>query len=706
MVNRISLSFIIVAFAWVARGDTPAIIVGVDAQPMGNFDRVAAIGNTLVRYDPGPQKADTLDSFLTLARIKKLRAIPQGTAAERQGLDLTKFADVIVAVGQDDEPDMNRYPSLKWPQVWTPETAPHSAVIGWANWQPPNDVLGNRYKAWKAKWPAYPVQVNFNGKSLTSLYYTPALANHANYCAASDGQTFDGYPFNNGYNLYQSVPYVYDKLAAAVGRPVGGYVECSDQSLDGDENGGNFRGPTPNEQGTILWSLIGHGAREVTYFPQRIGKNGSPGFQYWAMKPENEARAKADWVLVSKYMNLLATGTRAMTVQDPPCVVDYKKGTAVWPKAETFRWDGKGESLTLSLDYVDGKAPVIKYEGEPAPPEPGPTPPTPGEIELAKQLAAANAKLAKSQSDLEAANAALATATEKLDAATAVAGNQEATIRAAAAQTEALGKTLATPPPTTRPASDGSAIYLTVPAPEGTNFRPYAWGHAGIINSVVDPAHGVGIVSESPYDWTESRIRAYARICRDGGTVDQRWIAGAGVVVIAAGSPVAIDVEGYGDPAKKGRPDLDKAKAAQIFRRYVLWAKDEVKGKCPVGLLALPYYDGPDDDGAVYRPAHEACDFVCPPDTYTNGPQWVDRDNAIAEAASVRVRALYPDKPQHIWLNPLYADAGSTEKTPEVGAREALHARAIAGAGGLVVVWTPRDPAAAARVFGGVAAAR
>jgi hypothetical protein len=103
----------------------------------------------------------------------------------------------------------------------------------------------------------------------------------------------------------------------------------------------------------------------------------------------------------------------------------------------------------------------------------------------------------------------------------------------------------------------------------------------------------------------------------------------------------------------------------------------------------------------VYRPVHDACDFIVPPDTYTNGPQWQERDFALAEAASLRARKLYPDKPQHIWLNPLYADKASTEKTPEVGARELAHARALAGADGAVVIWTPRDPMPAVRVYGG-----
>jgi hypothetical protein len=154
-----------------------------------------------------------------------------------------------------------------------------------------------------------------------------------------------------------------------------------------------------------------------------------------------------------------------------------------------------------------------------------------------------------------------------------------------------------TDPTVTPPTAQPGALYLTVRAPAGdTRFKPYAWGHGAVLNSV--KARGVGVAAKSPYDYEEARIRAFARLCRDGGTVDQRWIAGAGVVVIAAGSPLVIDVEGYHDPnsealkkIKRDRPDLDKAKVAAIFRQYVLWAKDEVGGKCPVGVVGYPLWD-------------------------------------------------------------------------------------------------------------------
>src|SRR4051812_23708730 len=95
----------------------PLIWRAVDAQPIGNFADVVALGaNALHRYDPGPQKSDTLAAWTAEARKRGLFYIVQGTAVEAQAEYNPVGDPYLIAVAQDDEPELNRWDNAKAPE--------------------------------------------------------------------------------------------------------------------------------------------------------------------------------------------------------------------------------------------------------------------------------------------------------------------------------------------------------------------------------------------------------------------------------------------------------------------------------------------------------------------------------------------------------------------------------------------------------------
>jgi hypothetical protein len=176
--------------------------------------------------------------------------------------------------------------------------------------------------------------------------------------------------------------------------------------------------------------------------------------------------------------------------------------------------------------------------------------------------------------------------------------------------------------------------------PEGTGnplMRPLNHGHGSNIGSIPAPK----IDAVSPYDYTEERVRAYAKLCRDGGTIDKSWL-GQGVVKVYAGAPVLMDYEGYDDPnnpelAKIGRarPDLSKADVGRLIRKHLDWFRSEAPD-VPVGLLGVGYTDDT-------RVAHDGATFLVG-GAYLMAEEWVDRDLATIRAQLVDIRKQYPGR--------------------------------------------------------------
>jgi hypothetical protein len=395
--------------------DVPYIIIGMDAQPIENFDKVLDVGcNALHRYDSGPQKSVTAAAWMAAARQKSLFYVVQGTAFDAQGYDFSQPDPFLLALAQDDEPDLNRYDSQKGKiseevlrtYMYTPTSTYHPNVIGWTL----PDVLKDRYERWKAKAPNLPILLNFNGQSWINAYYGDGKF-HRPYLPFTDWIGLDLYTRNargTSWPLYY-LSHAFDKLAATGEPTYDAYIECSDQVLDGDASGGPNRGPTPIEQSTSLWSVLMHGAKRVWYFPQQIGKDAKTGqaFQYWNIKPENADQMRIDNAIILKYQKLIALGKRTL-VQTPVAQANYSKGTVVFPTKEVCTWELDGQKLTVEIDLNGVIPPIITVPDVPPPT----VPELQQQLKLAQdQLRTAIAKLGEKDAAIAARDAQIATMT-------------------------------------------------------------------------------------------------------------------------------------------------------------------------------------------------------------------------------------------------------------------------------------------------------
>jgi len=332
----------------------PPILIGYDAQPIENFDRMRSLGaNALHRYE-ATYRSIPLTVWIDEAVKRGFYLMIQGTAADTQNVPLGSLHPNVLSICQDDEPDLNRYndahiskmtPAEKGAylaRIYTPENAPHPSNIGWT--QP--SILQERYARWK-KQTTLPIVVNFAGPNINSGYYRDDLKWHKAYMGAADTHSHDLYPKNfngDGGHLYWPAN-VTDKINAAGGKCLDAYVECAFGGT------GFKRGPTPSEQSVMVWSLLGHGVRNIWYFPQKIGG----GFAYWNVNPENEAQMLIDNTTIIRHSNLIATGVLTVT-QDPKVknsqyTIPYN--TLVWPNTEVFTWSGaNGEKLVANVNYV------------------------------------------------------------------------------------------------------------------------------------------------------------------------------------------------------------------------------------------------------------------------------------------------------------------------------------------------------------------
>lgn len=267
--------------------------------------------------------------------------------------------------------------------------------------------------------------------------------------------------------------------------------------------------------------------------------------------------------------------------------------------------------------------------------------------------------------------------------------------------------------PTTR-LTGRPTVYISAPTPQSlgdVRFASLNWGHGSVIGSIRAPRQG----AISPYDYTEERVRAYARLCRDGGFVDRSWLGQPPAIVIR-GAPTVLDYEGYHDPngelcpPERRRKDLTIADVARLFRKHLDWFRAEAPG-VPVSVIGYNYLTPDDPEGKTFRTVHEACDF-------TNGGyyllahEWVDRDTATIRTDTARIRKPYPDKPLFFWINPVFTaertsewregDTGYTHRkakeiTPDVAPG---YVNAAAELGDAIVVWSDVPWQTVERVLG------
>lgn len=177
------------------------------------------------------------------------------------------------------------------------------------------------------------------------------------------------------------------------------------------------------------------------------------------------------------------------------------------------------------------------------------------------------------------------------------------------------------------------------------------------------------------YGIPPENIRALARACRDGGTIDYQGIE----YLFVAGAPVILDFEtwyeGHG---------LDMAAAMTVFRDYVRVFRAEYPG-AKIGIYGLTWAPKPDVDSnsflagltadeealivaslKITRILLDECDFIVP-SCYLYGPAAnVDQDCAVY-AANIRLARKLFGKPviPFIWASYM----SGTALEPEAAAK-------------------------------------
>lgn len=223
-------------------------------QPIMQFPLLAARGvNTLIGYDPGPQKTDTLDAWCAAAKANGLAYWLQSSP-------------VPVYVG----PPMN-----------LPIHSNDPGMMGWFLIPDEPNGAGNVS-------PGYMLDQYTAAKRIANRPVMLALdagrAQQAGngtepYCRACDVVQVTGYPINyNGANNVNmgTLPTIIQQVRA-FGKPVYACLECSDQNIKvqgwctGTPIAAGMRGPTAAEMAQQAASVIRAGASGLVWFPQRIG---------------------------------------------------------------------------------------------------------------------------------------------------------------------------------------------------------------------------------------------------------------------------------------------------------------------------------------------------------------------------------------------------------------------------------------------------
>lgn len=240
--------------------------VGVFLQPSSNFDLWKSRGvNTVVDFfpDPGqtvPQQQASLEQW--------------NTAAVQRGLHM------IRAPRANPASDINEKNLLAWSQPDEPDFKNINA-----------GTLTATYTALKKIDPQRPVYLNVAGSKVMTPYYAGDGTPYKNYAKAADWVANDIYPITawnhpewidfskplksndiyNGTGKRLNPGTVIDVLRKWTGgKKQMAYIETSWQDLTGPT--ASSRGVTPGELRGEVWDAIIHGAKGITYFPQRVGQ--------------------------------------------------------------------------------------------------------------------------------------------------------------------------------------------------------------------------------------------------------------------------------------------------------------------------------------------------------------------------------------------------------------------------------------------------
>ena len=240
--------------------------IGVFLQPSSNFDLWKSRGaNTVVDFFPDPSQTV----------VQQQSSLNQwNAAAVQRGLYMIRPARANAAQ------DVNEKYLLAWSQPDEPDFKNINA-----------SSLTTTYTALKKVDPQRPVYLNVAGSKVMTPYYAGDGTPYKNYAKAADWIANDIYPITawnhpewidfskplnpkdiyNGTGKRLNPGTVIDVLRTWTGgKRQMAYIETSWQDLNGPT--ASSRGVTPNELRGEVWDAIIHGAKGITYFPQRVGQ--------------------------------------------------------------------------------------------------------------------------------------------------------------------------------------------------------------------------------------------------------------------------------------------------------------------------------------------------------------------------------------------------------------------------------------------------
>ncbi|HSI33041.1 MAG TPA: beta-galactosidase [Tepidisphaeraceae bacterium] len=236
----------------------PVFMIGVFQQPIDSMAAWKGRGvNTMVSYESQGGRVSN-KAWSDAVAGHGLYFVRQPS----DDLEADGKEPYLLALMHDDEPDIRKPPT-----------------------SPP--MLAKLYAEWKQAAPDKPVFLNLSGGQLLGGRTPRAV--YDEYVKSADWISSDIYPVT-GYNR----PDWLWKVGASVdalrewsgGKPQFACIETSAQELAWTAP--QTRGVTPDEFRAEVWNAVIHGARGITYFPQRLGRNPSKQFKYDAT-PANVA---------------------------------------------------------------------------------------------------------------------------------------------------------------------------------------------------------------------------------------------------------------------------------------------------------------------------------------------------------------------------------------------------------------------------------
>jgi hypothetical protein len=183
------------------------------------------------------------------------------------------------------------------------------------------DDMKEQAKAFKESNPKLKLILNVEGDKFVQPNPSPKVVEeHTGYMAAADIGFVDWYVKNRNADRYP-MTHLWTAVERLViwgkGKPVGAFVECSNQRIAPEG-----REPTVGEMRAEIVGSIIHGARLIAYFPESPGNKPNKGKQFGNGNDATPPELEREMVQINKQLQALApvlhaSGARLTTLPAP-----------------------------------------------------------------------------------------------------------------------------------------------------------------------------------------------------------------------------------------------------------------------------------------------------------------------------------------------------------------------------------------------------